>query len=1545
MGLRRLWKTLVIGCLMFAAMSMPANASGGAFNYNEDGTVTRVQAGIMPSTGEVETLVFMVEFPDVKHSEGITVEYAEDIFFGENPFWCKGPGTSQTLAGYLELSSYEKLQFDGEVYGWYTAEHERAYYSAGNLEYPHAENLFWEVVEAYDDEIDFSKYDSDQDGYVDGVYIVFAGATDGWGSTYWSYVDRTMCTDEKDGMKLAQYAFIAEEHLNAETLAHESGHMLGLIDYYDYEKQTFGAQDYFGGTSTKMLDNTGDYDAWAKILLGWIDPIVVESDCVLTIRPKNDYADALIVRPKEEKYKNMFFVVEYENIFGEEGRERVRIYRINCEQADGGGFKYVVTDSSELKPIEMIYDSESSDAGGVSPYQTPASFMIWDNGDGTETKEFTGVKISHGELDADGVTCTITYEEFNPNHKPGYTMETKFANNKVYIDLVFDVEMYLKEAGQTATVTGGGQTFTMSLERNRRYEYHLYSEEQVLLPDTTYTVSIPANCLVSYYGGENDAITYTFVTDVYPAVGEYAQRNISESVDWNNMVKLSGDEYGVFDVLNGKLRVNRYDCDGYVETCELAEANTKQYQSITACVLDNREIVIAVTAYDSWADIKTDFYRWYPDGTCEKVLSNVDVSPADLYAMGRNVVWSISGCDVFMLRHDNEFVEMREKYIGIADVADAGGGQYWVCTANSARIYLVDEDFNVIKQSVGGEQATGKIVTFYRIGEYKGYLAAFGVMTDRDGNSTNAILCYDRDCNLVEVKEIGYDLGQIIPYKYGYVIVHSYDIPINNAGGEGIFSGWINCPVAYVTVCDSYFNKKFSYTLDYDGLDYGDMFYKFVELDNGAMALSTKWSTYYMADCDWENVGPTPRIIGVKDNYTFYFEGTGNAEGQYRAELLANGMVCAVATYSVKDGHEYLWRTQQCILDGAVFQYRVRYQNITDSSNPIYGEWVLGEKFAYTAPDRKMMPLTSEWSKTNPAEMILRFKEDAYGYNVCIYKYDEESGRDVKAGEFSVMAQNIKVDDGEEDVKTLDMSRFLKVDGLYRVKARAISPDLDSIANGDFGEFSEYYEYHKHVGITHHEAVPATCTTDGTVEYWTCSSEKCAGKYYGDAECKSELKRVFVQGAHKCVDWLTDSEMHWKVCVVCKEDVKKGAHVYDNDSDGVCNICNYMRGYEVVVEEEELVYKPDQSDELTFKVEADIALFKELVIDGRVVPREYYTLTEGSTIVTLKTAYLDTLDEGEHCVEVQYTDGKSATVEFELAEKTEDRYIGNVNSELLKFTYDEATNYLSGEIVVVEWVNGESTVPSVKPIMTFDAVDGSESIEVFVTATGTNTYYFDRLLAEGLTPGKEYIFNVTSGNDLNVSVYKTVPIYTGTSAIGAEGMLGVVGEQAVCYKTDAATGYLLVYGNNDIYFGNVNSVLAGVQCVTAGNGDNFVSGNIVIVEWINGVSHVPSTTPKMTFESYDGTERLDVFMACLDGTNTYYFDRNLTEDMDVTKEYIFRISLTDERNMSKYKSMVATTNYMDEKEGMLWETATQKVMYKTVAADGDNQLRIYAVNK
>jgi len=111
--------------------------------------------------------------------------------------------------------------------------------------------------------------------------------------------------------------------------------------------------------------------------------------------------------------------------------------------------------------------------------------------------------------------------------------------------------------------------------------------------------------------------------------------------------------------------------------------------------------------------------------------------------------------------------------------------------------------------------------------------------------------------------------------------------------------------------------------------------------------------------------------------------------------------------------------------------------------------------------------------------------------------------------------------------------------------------------------------------------------------------------------------------------------------------------------------------------------------------------------------------------------------------------------------KTNQKYIGNINSELKTFTLGESNgaSYVSGEIVVVEWVDGQSTVPAETPKMTFVSTDGEVEMEVFVTPTGTNTYYFDRFIS-GIDASKTYQFKIESGNSNNISEYRSMYVYS-----------------------------------------------------------------------------------------------------------------------------------------------------------------------------------------
>ena len=78
----------------------------------------------------------------------------------------------------------------------------------------------------------------------------------------------------------------------------------------------------------------------------------------------------------------------------------------------------------------------------------------------------------------------------------------------------------------------------------------------------------------------------------------------------------------------------------------------------------------------------------------------------------------------------------------------------------------------------------------------------------------------------------------------------------------------------------------------------------------------------------------------------------------------------------------------------------------------------------------------------------------------------------------------------------------------------------------------------------------------------------------------------------------------------------------------------------------------ESKEGLTFKVEESIDKFVEVSIDGATVNSDNYTVVSGSTVVTLKPEYLETLSVGTHNIEIKFATG-TATTEFSVAAKSE----------------------------------------------------------------------------------------------------------------------------------------------------------------------------------------------------------------------------------------------------------------------------------------------------
>ena len=82
-------------------------------------------------------------------------------------------------------------------------------------------------------------------------------------------------------------------------------------------------------------------------------------------------------------------------------------------------------------------------------------------------------------------------------------------------------------------------------------------------------------------------------------------------------------------------------------------------------------------------------------------------------------------------------------------------------------------------------------------------------------------------------------------------------------------------------------------------------------------------------------------------------------------------------------------------------------------------------------------------------------------------------------------------------------------------------------------------------------------------------------------------------------------------------------------------------------------YTITKNNEAKFRINADYSLFDgKVYVDGILVDSENYTSESGSTIITFKKEYVDTLSVGEHTLKVTFTDGGEATTTFTVANVT-----------------------------------------------------------------------------------------------------------------------------------------------------------------------------------------------------------------------------------------------------------------------------------------------------
>lgn len=447
----------------------PARRSGGAVGNYE---------------GEKTGLIILVNFQDVTFENEHTRKRFDDIANKKN--FNDGWRFEGSVRDYFLAQSERKFDLTFDVVGPVTVSQNQAYYGKnknntdGNDEHP-AEMVI-EALDLVDDDVLFSKYDWDEDGEVDQVYVIYAGqgeADGGAGETIWPH-EWTLSSAKNngdgsgaqtlDGVTINTYACGSE--LNGEnllagigTLCHEFSHCLGYPDFYNTD----------GGKGQGMyvwdLMDTGcyvrggympsGYTSYERWMAGWKTPIELTSTtAVKGVKGLQDGGDTYVIYNKGNR--NEYFLLENRQLTGWDTYLRaggLLILHVDYN-ATAWSRNKVNNDPDHQRmtwiPADNVYDinpetgkykfdGTSTDpfpygeVNAFGPTTTPAATLYNTNVDGSKLLDASVEQITQN---ADGTIDFVFYSTDNEFQNDG--------NNTDVIDLLDE---------RTVNVTLSGRTF------------------------------------------------------------------------------------------------------------------------------------------------------------------------------------------------------------------------------------------------------------------------------------------------------------------------------------------------------------------------------------------------------------------------------------------------------------------------------------------------------------------------------------------------------------------------------------------------------------------------------------------------------------------------------------------------------------------------------------------------------------------------------------------------------------------------------------------------------------------------------------------------------------------------------------------------------------------------------------------------------------------------------------------------------------------------------------------------------------------------------
>ena len=284
-------------------------------------------APMLPKSGSPKMLIIPVKFTDsnkyISKYDNVKNDL-ETVFFGNS-----SQIGYESVKTYYEKESFNKVSLTGTVSDWY----ECGKSSSSINDSPATDNIKTNAVEWFfssNPSEDRKSYDLDNDGYLDGVVLIYGSPDYVTGKlgdnrrTMWASVASAtgiFANKEKPvacGYMWASYDFIyptteraisrtgksysygsavgmrmSYMQFDPFTYIHETGHMFGIGDYYSYTE----SERFYAGDANMQSASLLTHDPYSLMLFGWADPYIPEFEGTITIGGLVDSHDIIMLKP------------------------------------------------------------------------------------------------------------------------------------------------------------------------------------------------------------------------------------------------------------------------------------------------------------------------------------------------------------------------------------------------------------------------------------------------------------------------------------------------------------------------------------------------------------------------------------------------------------------------------------------------------------------------------------------------------------------------------------------------------------------------------------------------------------------------------------------------------------------------------------------------------------------------------------------------------------------------------------------------------------------------------------------------------------------------------------------------------------------------------------------------------------------------------------------------------------------------------------------------------------------------------------------------